>query len=132
MAIEARQWRITGQVQGVGFRPFVYRLAQRYGLAGWVRNLTGDVEILAQGDVAALARFGAALVAEAPPLARVQIAECATLPPASLDRFTIRESGCGAEVHAHIPVDGFVCDDCLRELADPRDRRYRYLFINCI
>lgn len=129
--IEARQWRITGQVQGVGFRPFVYRLAQRFGLAGWVRNLTGDVEIVAQGDVAALAGFGNALVTEAPPLARVVIAECRTLAPQPCDGFAIRESGRGTEAHAQIPVDGFVCNDCLRELSDPNDRRYRYPFINC-
>jgi hydrogenase maturation protein HypF len=130
-ACEARRWRLTGRVQGVGFRPFVFRLAQAHGLAGWVRNLAGEVEIHAQGESPALTRFGAALIAEAPPLAQPVITcqEHATVQ--ALAGFAILASSASARMQAHLPPDAFVCDDCLRELADPRDRRYRYPFINC-
>ena len=70
----AHRWRLTGRVQGVGFRPFVFRLAQAHGLAGWVRNLGGEVEIHVQGAPRELSHFGAALIAEAPPLAQPVIA----------------------------------------------------------
>jgi hydrogenase maturation protein HypF len=130
-ACEAHRWRLTGRVQGVGFRPFVFRLAKTHGLAGWVRNLAGEVEIHAQGESQALTRFGAALIAEAPPLAQPVIARQERATVQALAGFAILASATSARMQAHLPPDACVCDDCLRELADPRDRRYRYPFINC-
>ena len=131
-ACEARRWRLTGRVQGVGFRPFVYRLAQSHGLTGWVRNLAGEVEIHAQGAPQALTCFAAALIANAPPLAQPVLARLEqTVLQNNLAGFAILASETRASMHAHLPLDASVCNDCLRELADPHDRRYRYPFINC-
>ncbi|MEW6353248.1 MAG: carbamoyltransferase HypF [Pseudomonadota bacterium] len=126
-----RVWLLSGRVQGVGFRPFVYRLAHRHGLAGWVRNQAGQVEIFAEGDDAALDVFGAALLAEAPPLAEVRPLSCAPAAPQHLDKFSILPSAANAPEHIHLPPDYFICADCLKELHDPAERRYRYPFINC-
>ena len=128
---EARRWRLSGQVQGVGYRPFVYRLAHRLGVTGWVRNQLGEVEVLAQGNSSALDRFGTALVTEAPPLARPQLLATERVETAPLDAFIIRTSEQTAEANIHVPPDYFTCPDCLRELGDPDDRRYRYPFVNC-
>jgi hydrogenase maturation protein HypF len=128
---EAHRWLLTGRVQGVGFRPFVFRLAQAHGLAGWVRNRAGEVEIHAQGGHAALARFGAALLANAPPLAQPVLAHQEHAALQSLTGFAILASETSAPMQAHLPPDASLCNDCLRELTDPHDRRYRYPFINC-
>jgi hydrogenase maturation protein HypF len=128
---EARRWLLTGRVQGVGFRPFIFRLATLHGLSGWVRNLAGRVEILAQGEVPALDAFAAALVREAPPLARPLIEQCAPQPPQTLTGFAIEDSRAHDRAQVHIPPDGAPCADCERELADPNDRRHAYPFINC-
>lgn len=122
---------IGGRVQGVGFRPFVYRLAQDLGITGWVRNHAGEVEIVAQGDRAVLTAFAHRLIAEAPPLARPTIIAAATVAPAPEPSFAIRPSTAATSAHIHVPPDYFACDACLAELDDPRDRRYRYPFINC-
>ena len=74
-ALAARRWTLGGRVQGVGFRPFVYRLAQRFGLQGWVMNRGGDVEVLVQGTDDALSAFADALIREAPPLAQPRIVD---------------------------------------------------------
>jgi hydrogenase maturation protein HypF len=126
-----RQWVLSGRVQGVGFRPFVYRLAQRYGLRGWVKNRGGDVVVLAQGAPAALQRFGRGLLTEAPPLARPEILSDVPAIPEPAVGFQIRPSDAARPAHAQVPPDYFACDDCLAELNDPNDRRYRYPFINC-
>jgi hydrogenase maturation protein HypF len=128
---EARKWVFGGRVQGVGFRPFVYRVAHRYEIDGWVRNLSGRVEVLAQGDPDALRRFGAALVEEAPPLARPEKLSDAPAPRQKTRGFTIVDSRADEAGHARVPPDYFACEACLAELRDPRDRRYRYPFINC-
>jgi hydrogenase maturation protein HypF len=122
---------LDGRVQGVGFRPFVYRLAQRYGLKGRVQNLAGQVEIIAAGASPALAAFEAALLHEAPPLARPRILSSETAPAQDFAAFSIVASRSDMPARIHVPPDYFACDDCLRELRDPRDRRYRYPFINC-
>jgi hydrogenase maturation protein HypF len=128
---EARCWTLTGQVQGVGFRPFVYRLAHARGLTGWVRNRLGEVEILAEGRAEALERFATALIAEAPPLARPAIASVRTLAPSGLSGFEIRESAATEQPRIHVPPDYFACAECLREVDDPQDRRHGYPFTNC-
>jgi len=130
-ACEAQRWRLTGRVQGVGFRPFVFHLAQTHGLAGWVRNLAGEVEIHAQGEPHALTRFAEALLANAPPLAQPVLARHGPAALQALAGFAILASEAGVPMQAHLPPDASVCDDCLREFVDPRDRRYRYPFINC-
>lgn len=120
--------RVRGQVQGVGFRPFVYRLAQELGLAGWVRNDASGVELEVQG--AALDVFLARLQTEAPPLARIDSVETAAIAPEVGEGFVIRES-VGGHAATGITPDTALCPDCLAELLNPGDRRYRYSFINC-
>lgn len=120
-----------GIVQGVGFRPFVYRLANEHALDGWVRNDAGGVTIEVQGEVAQLDRFAHRLRDEAPALARVDTVtaqDCATLD--ATGGFAIRES-VGGHAATAIGPDTAICADCLAELFTPGDRRYRYPFINC-
>jgi hydrogenase maturation protein HypF len=128
---ELRQWRVAGRVQGVGFRPFVYRLACKHGLTGWVQNCVGEVEIHTQGDSLSQDTFGAELIAAPPPLAQPQLVTVGQVSAEPFDDFSIRASDSGGRVHIHVPPDFFTCEDCLTELNDPADRRYRYPFINC-
>ena len=124
--------RIEGLVQGVGFRPFVAQLGARLGVTGFVLNDGRGVEIAVQGEPATLDVFLSSLQTEAPPLARVESLQRVIL-PLILDEsaFVILASrGDGAKVAAIAP-DAHVCDDCLAEMLDPRDRRYHYPFINC-
>lgn len=127
----ARFITISGKVQGVGFRPFVFRLARAHGLSGWVRNVNGAVEIHAEGEPARIQRFTEALVTEAPPLSAPGPLAAVSCPLEQQDRFAILDSLSAAEADVHLPADGFVCADCLAELDDPGNRRYRYPFINC-
>jgi hydrogenase maturation protein HypF len=131
--MSSRCWRVYGQVQGVGFRPFVYRLAHEYGLRGWVKNLGGAVEIVAWGDIAALDAFAQAVITHAPPLAQPTLEQHALppLPSQELTEFMILASAVTQQPHIHVPPDYFTCDDCVAELNDPHDRRYHYPFINC-
>lgn len=122
---------IAGRVQGVGFRPFVSRLAHEYCLAGWVRNRSGLVEIEVEGSTEALQAFQAALVHRAPPLAQPELPRVSPIVPQGLSQFIIQHSAVGESSDAHIPPDYFVCDDCLAEMKNPAERRYRYPFINC-
>ncbi len=122
---------IQGAVQGVGFRPFVYRLATALGLTGWVINDTQGVFIEAEGAPDALAIFLARLQAEKPPLALIQTVDSAVLPPVGDTTFEIRHSsGSGAKTVLVLP-DAAVCPNCLREVLSPADRRHRYPFTNC-
>ena len=129
--VEARQWRLAGRVQGVGFRPFLYRLAAAHGLTGWVQNRLGQVVVCTQGAAGAQDAFGAALIEQAPPLAEPQLLVTERIPLFDCDGFSIRDSEEAGEPDIHLPPDCFTCDDCLAELNDPGDRRYRYPFINC-
>ena len=124
--------QIQGIVQGVGFRPFVYRLASRLSLAGWVMNIPAGVILEAQGKEATLAEFVTDLREQAPPLAVIDTLHSETIEPRNPEKegFAIRPSG-GTGEQVQIAPDGDVCDDCLAELFDPGDRRYRYPFINC-
>ncbi len=126
-----RRLRVRGIVQGVGFRPFVYRLASELALDGWVGNDAAGVTIEVQGDEQRIVRLTRRLRDEAPALARVDaidVVDCAPLPDST--GFAIRESGGGRPATA-IPPDSAICGDCLAELFDPADRRYRYAFVNC-
>ncbi len=129
-SVQARRLTLAGRVQGVGFRPFVYRLAHRFGLTGWVKNATGRVEIHAEGPIEALRAFEQALVTEAPALAQPRVLASEAAVPQTHTRFEIAPSSAG-EADIHVPPDFFACDDCVRELDDPKDRRHRYPFINC-
>jgi len=130
-SMDAIKIRISGTVQGVGFRPFVHNLAARHGLAGWVCNTSGSVEIAAEGEAAALAAFTAALRAEAPPLAQIDSLDWEPIPAAGYDAFEIRASIPQPGAFQPIAPDIALCPDCERELFDPNDRRYLYPFINC-
>lgn len=130
-ARERRSVCVRGIVQGVGFRPFVYSLAHRNGLAGWVRNDADGVHIEAEGTPHALDSFVAALSAQAPALAVVESVEWAAEPARGDDGFQIVDSAQGGVPTAHVSPDAATCDACLTELFEPTDRRYRYPFINC-
>lgn len=131
--LEARRWRVAGRVQGVGFRPFVFRLAQRFGVTGHVQNTSGQVVIEAAGEKSLLDAFGAALLTEAPPLAQPEMGHVEKIPylKSKRDSFEILQSSDNSAERIHIPPDYFLCDDCKREMQTPGDRRYRYPFINC-
>ena len=122
---------ITGIVQGVGFRPFVYSLAQRLQLAGWVRNTSAGVDIEVDGAPEVLARFIAALETEAPPLARVDQVTTTLGNANGFTAFEIIHSEPVPLAFQPISPDVSICPDCLRELFDPSNRRYRYPFTNC-
>ncbi|MBI5957973.1 MAG: carbamoyltransferase HypF, partial [Chloroflexi bacterium] len=130
--VPARRITVTGVVQGVGFRPFIYGLAQRLALAGWVRNTSAGVEIEVTGTVEALDAFTRAITAEAPPLSRIESVRS--------EMITLDETPVGFEIHHSAAVEGAyqpispdvsLCDDCLAEIFDPADRRYGYAFTNC-
>ncbi|MGB8116378.1 MAG: carbamoyltransferase HypF [Candidatus Sulfotelmatobacter sp.] len=128
---EACLIRVRGVVQGVGFRPFVYRLASTHQLNGWVLNGEEGVEIHIEGEGAELEDFVSELKNQAPPAA--VIAEIEVLPTRALgfDQFTIRESQRRDHPTVRISPDLPICDDCLKELFDPGNRRYLYPYINC-
>jgi hydrogenase maturation protein HypF len=127
---ERRRFQVAGVVQGVGFRPFVHGLATRLGLGGFVLNDGRGVVIEAEGEPAALDAFATALREEAPPLAEVQAVTASPLTPRREREFVVAPSAAEGRT-ALVPADTATCDDCLRELFDPGDRRYRYPFINC-
>ena len=122
---------VSGVVQGVGFRPFVYGLARRHDLKGWVRNSSSGVDIEVDGPAAVLADFTHDLRAELPPLARIDEWQTSERPPNGFTDFEILESKPVAGAFQPVSPDMAICPDCLRELFDPADRRYRYPFINC-
>ena len=122
---------VRGVVQGVGFRPFVYRLATEERLAGWIGNDTGGVSIAVEGPPKRVEAFCRRLRAEAPPLSRIDSVVATEVPPEREKDFRIIASDAHGEVSAGIPADAATCEDCLRELLDPGDRRYHYPFLNC-
>jgi hydrogenase maturation protein HypF len=130
--IETWRWLICGHVQGVGFRPFVFRLAALNRLSGWVRNRLGQVEIVAQGSPGGLAIFENALIRESPLIARPRIQSREVLHNYMLpEGFRIEMSTDQDRPRIQVPPDYFLCQDCLAEMRDSSDRRYRYPFINC-
>lgn len=129
--VAARRLRICGHVQGVGFRPFVYRLAQELHLSGTVQNLRGDVEIVVQGAPEDLARFCREVTERAPPLARPRLISNVPAQGPQARGFRILDSATAGTARIFVPPDSFVCEACLAELVTPGDRRHRYPFINC-
>ena len=122
---------ITGQVQGVGFRPFIYRLAKQHKLNGWVKNCSGEVVVLIQGEPHQLKKFQQGILSQHPPLAAPEIAAIDAVSSDIFYNFVIEKSAVSDNAQRHIPPDYFTCDDCLAEMNDPKERRYRYPFINC-
>jgi hydrogenase maturation protein HypF len=123
--------RVRGVVQGVGFRPWVHRVATERGLDGLVRNDSDGVWIEVEGDEAAVRQVPLELGRGGPRLASISGIEVVDLPLGDADGFRVVESGRAASGTAAIPADAATCDACLRELFDPADRRFRYPFINC-
>jgi len=130
-AVAAREITVFGRVQGVGFRPFVYRIAHRLGVRGSVVNRAGTVLIHVEGPADAIARFEAALIAEAPPLARPHLASSQDCASQGAEAFSIRHSEASGGGDIHLPPDLFCCPDCIAELQSPEERRHRYPFTNC-
>ncbi|HYV03441.1 MAG TPA: acylphosphatase, partial [Blastocatellia bacterium] len=123
---------VRGIVQGVGFRPFVFSQASRRSLKGRVLNNTSGVLIDVEGEAAAIEQFVEEIKWNPPPRSLVEAVECTThLPPANYETFRIVESDRTGQAFVSISADIGTCQDCLRELFDPEDRRYRYPFINC-
>ena len=129
--ISARKILLSGHVQGVGFRPFIFRLANEHRLAGWVRNCMGIVEIHVQGNSQAIESFIGDIFAKKPPLAKPVLESEQPAALGEFESFHIEESQSAGKTNIHVPADLYLCDDCLAELNDPSDRRYRYPFINC-
>ncbi|MFO8049726.1 MAG: carbamoyltransferase HypF, partial [Desulfosudaceae bacterium] len=130
-SLSSKNIEISGIVQGVGFRPFIYQLARRHGLNGRVINTSTGVSIRAEGSPDKIKDFLKAIETNAPPLARITGISSQTVPPADFTDFIISQSQAGAQRATLIAPDMSVCPDCLAELFDPADRRYGYPFINC-
>ena len=122
---------VRGVVQGVGFRPFVYRLATEESLAGFIGNDTGGVNLEIEGPAERLESFRRRLKDEAPPLSRIDSVVVQSIPPKQEKEFRIVLSDASGQVSTGIPADAATCAECRRELLDPKDRRYRYPFLNC-
>ena len=123
--------RVEGTVQGVGFRPHVHRLARELSLAGWVRNDSRGVVAEVEGDARAIEAFVTRIAGDAPPLARVERVSVVDTATTGECGFAIASSDAGGAADALVAPDAATCEHCLRELADPGDRRYRYPFVNC-
>jgi hydrogenase maturation protein HypF len=126
-----RRIEVRGIVQGVGFRPWIYKLAREHGLAGRVLNDATGVVIDAFGSEVALDEFAEELRHDPPPAAEVAAVSWRTIPAEPLDGFSIMPSVPSAELRVSIPADLATCPECLAEIFDPKDRRYRYPFTNC-
>jgi hydrogenase maturation protein HypF len=129
--IQARHYVLTGHVQGVGFRPFVYRLARETGINGWIENQMGQVMIHAEGSMENLQAFEHGLIGQAPPHSDPLLSETHDAECKHYDNFSIRSSNAAAPPAIRIIADLPACDSCLQELADTGDRRFHYPFINC-
>ncbi|MCJ7685934.1 MAG: acylphosphatase, partial [Desulfobacteraceae bacterium] len=129
--IKRTKGTIEGIVQGVGFRPFIYQLAFRYDLAGYVVNTAEGVEIEIEGPETEIRRFIDAVEAERPSLAYIASTDWTEIPSINEDSFAIKKSRVGKERSALISPDVGICPECLSEMRNPRDRRFGYPFINC-
>ncbi|UCD94255.1 MAG: carbamoyltransferase HypF, partial [Candidatus Zixiibacteriota bacterium] len=123
--------KIQGTVQGVGFRPFVYRLATEMGLSGWVCNSTQGVHIDLEGHPDELNLFVEKLKSDRPPLSTIDNLQTSLLVPVGFTEFTVRGSDADGEKTAFVLPDVATCPDCLKDILNPDNRRYRYPFTNC-
>ena len=131
MSHEGRHIEIRGIVQGVGFRPWVFRLASTHGLGGWVRNDTGGVTIEAFGTALALDRFLTDLQSSPPPAAQIRSIQWSRVELRLVGSFEIVASAYGEDRQVSIPADLATCADCLADVRDRSNRRHRYPFTNC-
>ena len=129
--LSAAHINIRGVVQGVGFRPFVYQLATKHNLKGWVCNTSGSVKIEIEGEAEAIEQFLLDLREQAPPRAHIEDITTTHCPAANYGNFEIRHSVAEEGKYQLISPDIATCQDCLREILNPDDRRYRYPFTNC-
>lgn len=135
----ARYLQLSGKVQGVGFRPYVMRLARKYKLDGWVRNTSGIVEVMLQGKAPHIVDFINHLIEQAPAIAEPVLVTNKSIQPQALNSFSILPSKSRVDeitttkqqAHVTVPTDIHLCNECLDEMNDPHNRRYRYPFINC-
>ncbi len=123
--------RVSGVVQGVGFRPFIYRLAKQHDLSGWVRNTSGNVEIEVEGSDSTLKKFLSDLEINAPPIAHIEEIKVSFNPPADYTDFQIRDSLKKVGQYQLVSPDIATCESCRQEIFSVNDRRYRYPFTNC-
>ncbi len=128
---DAVRLTVRGVVQGVGFRPYVYTLAQRHGVTGWVRNTSAGVQVLVEGDPAAVESFAAALPREAPPRSRITSCVVEAAEPEGASAFVILASATDPAAYQLVSPDLATCDACRLELLDPANRRHEYPFTNC-
>jgi hydrogenase maturation protein HypF len=129
--IQGLKLEVYGIVQGVGFRPFIYNIARRNKLSGWVRNTSGSVEIVVEGREEDLNSFLHSLKNEAPPICRIKSIEASRLPASGYINFEIKKSRAYEGSYQLISPDIASCSQCLTEIMNPNDRRYRYPFTNC-
>lgn len=127
----AERLSIGGRVQGVGYRPYIYRLAQQFQVTGWVRNNAGAVEIHAEGSAAHLEAFARAIFSTPPPTAQAHLVARTVVAAERRTVFSILSSVIDGIRQVSMPPDLAPCGDCITELCDPAARRYRYPFINC-
>lgn len=125
------QIKIEGTVQGVGFRPFIYRLAKKYNLSGWVSNTTEGVEIEVEGEREMVSGFPQLIEEQAPPLAQINRIITKSIAIKGGNTFKIKKSNVTGNTIALIPPDVATCDNCLDDITDPGNRRFRYPFTNC-
>ena len=125
------QIKVFGIVQGVGFRPFIFNLANHFHLRGWVKNTSAGVVIEVEGDDSDIFAFMKLIETEHPPLARIDHLDSREISVNGHHNFSILESEAITDAFQPISPDVAICTDCLKELLDPTDRRYRYPFINC-
>jgi len=131
LGMKRKKLKIKGIVQGVGFRPFIYSLASRYGLNGFVLNDTEGVVVEIEGRKTGVEKFILDITKKIPPLSRIEEINISELPPVGYSNFTIKPSAQKEERFVLISPDIATCDDCLKELFDPRNRRFHYPFTNC-
>ena len=131
MTKAATDFRVRGLVQGVGFRPTVYRIALELGLSGTVWNDAEGVVVHLEGEPEVLKRFPEALLAGKPPLARIDAVEPAAGELQDMEGFSISATPSGGRVTTAVTADACVCDACLDDIFNPNDRRWRYPFANC-
>jgi hydrogenase maturation protein HypF len=131
LIIKCYEFEVEGVVQGVGFRPFVYSLALKYNLLGYVLNHSWGVRIVLEGDIKNIEKFEKALLKELPPLSRIDKLEKKSLHVENFKEFSIRKSENLTSKHSLVSPDFSMCEDCLKELRDKNNRRYNYFFINC-
>ncbi|MFQ3587071.1 MAG: carbamoyltransferase HypF [Fimbriimonadaceae bacterium] len=128
---QRKRAHVAGSVQGVGFRPFVFRLAERNGLSGWVANSSTGAELEVEGDPGQIEAFARALVSELPAPGKIETLSWTETAPRGDSEFRIVPSDPSGDAAAVVLADLVVCEECRREIADPSDRRYRYPFANC-